>query len=820
MKKHCLKIVSFLLLLTFLFPTASAAVPRLTANPLQQNAISAQSSAEALYKLGLVQGYAAADGGVNFALEDSLTRAQAMALVVRFLGAEAEALEGSFAHPFSDVPAWAAPYVGYVYTNGIAQGVDKTRFGTDAGITEAAFLTSILRVLGYEDANDGGGDFVWSDPFTLAKTAGLTENSAPGATFCRGDAFQICYRALTAAPKSGDRIADRLIARGVFTKELLESVISGSESAPVKEETAILPIAQLNTDGTDGDHAEDDFRTASLEIDYRSNVTLSSAVTGYTRYNFAWYPRVKKVRDDLYLLLYHYGQYGMHLYYATSSDGKNWNAPQVLYNAANHKFTYADGPFAGTEDKYHAVNADACVLDNGDILVAYSVRPNHGYNKQEYIDLNGIYLVRGTVSANNRITWSKQTRVYTGQTWEPSILQRSDGRIELYFTQIAPYIAKYGFDTVKRSSCTGMITSKDGGYSWTPDIQPGDKNYYAATRVFQQSIGKRNGVPYFSGQMPVATELYNGKTLLAVEIHEQNDTFWISYATSEENGAWKALGIEDVGPSTTAASIYKAAAPYVSRFPSGETYLTYGSNSQTYGRIGSPDGTMFSSKEALMVPLGKGSWASNAIVGSHCVVTANAGPEGEARGIRMTYAYLNHRINAPKTTMRIDGYTADWEKSTDALFVGSESQAQLTLRTAHDDENIYFLVSRLDSYVTKKDTATVVVAAGNTSYYQIVLDLDGIQSIAYYENGTLKRSLTGGEVAVKILGTTGVNTDCDTGVVTEVAIPKSLFDLADKDRFAVRLALTNDDGDGTVINDTFTGVSVLSSALWPSVVLD
>ncbi len=621
------------------------------------------------------------------------------------------------------------------------------------------------------------------------------------------------------------------ISAGIKTDEVQSEAHSGqTEEVPAATkdalsedfngETVMIPIAQLNTDGTDGDHAEDDFRTASLEIDYRSNVTLSYETTGYHRYDYVWYPRVKKVRDDLYLLLYQYGQFGVHLYYATSSDGQNWNAPQVLYNASNHKLTYEDGPLAGTEDKYFAVNADGVVLDSGDILVAYSVRPNHGYNKQEYIDLNGIYLVRGTVGENNQIVWSKQTRIYTGQTWEPSILQRTDGRIELYFTQIAPYIAKYGFDTVKRSSCTGMLVSKDGGYSWTPDIQPGDKNFYAATRVFQQSIGDRNGVPYFSGQMPVAAELYNGKTLLAVEIHEQNHTFWISYATSEADGIWKPLYMEEVGPSTTKASVYKGGAPYVSCFPSGETYLTYGAGSQTHGRLGSPDGTEFSDVDSVTVPGKKGSWASNALIGSHCVVTANAGPEGEARGIRMTYAYLNHRINAHKCAMRIDGYTNDWEKSTDALFVGSESQAQLTLRAAHDDENLYFLVSRFDAYITKKDAAVLAVAVDNTSYYQVVLDLDGIQSIAYYEDGKLKQSLFGGQAVVKVLGTVDNNADCDTGVVTEISIPKSLFGLAGKDGFAVRLALVNDDGTGTIINDTFTGVSALSSALWPAVVLD
>ena len=278
--------------------------------------------------------------------------------------------------------------------------------------------------------------------------------------------------------------------------------------------------------------------------------------------------------------------------------------------------------------------------------------------------------------------------------------------------------------------------------------------------------------------------------------------------------------MEEVGPSGTQANVYKGGGPYLSRFLSGETYLTYGLNSLRRGRLGAPDGSMFSNKEFIAVPDAKGSWGSSEIAGSHCVLTVNAGPMDEVRGIRMTYAYLNHRVNAPACTVRVDGYTADWTDNTDALFVGSESQAQVTLRTAHDSENVYFLVSRLDDYINEKDAAIVAVAAGDTGYYQIVLDLSGIQSIDYYENGKLKQSLSGGEAVVKVLGTSGDNTDLDEGVVTEVSIPKSLLGLTGKDRFSVRLALSNDDGTGTIVSDTFTGVSTLSSSLWPAVVLD
>ena len=233
MKKY-IRIISILLLLTLFSPTVNASGLLIASADVQSNALSAQASAEALNRLGLVQGYATADGRVDFALEDSLTRAQAIALVVRFLGAEAEAAGGNYTHPFEDVPAWAAPYVGYAYANKITQGVGNSRFGTDEVIGEAAFLTSFLRVLGYEDKNDDSGDFIWSDPFALAKTAGLTENSAAGADFRRGDAFCICYRALTAAPKSGDRICDRLVKAGAVDAQIMAEIFAQPSSGGLR----------------------------------------------------------------------------------------------------------------------------------------------------------------------------------------------------------------------------------------------------------------------------------------------------------------------------------------------------------------------------------------------------------------------------------------------------------------------------------------------------------------------------------------------------------------------------------------------------------
>ena len=796
-------------------PTASAARP------------TAGGAADALYALGLVGGYGKnADGSVNFALGEKLTRAQAFVLVVRFVGAEKDATLSVQSHPFTDVPAWANPYIGYVYANGITKGVSETRFDPDTPVSEAAFLTIMLRVLGY---NDGAGDFKWDDPYTLAQSVGIVDAKAD--TFNRGSAFVICYRALTATVKSGNSIAEQLIAKGVFTKEAYDKAMNPGDDTPIvipgesTLKTVITPIAELNTKGEDGDHADDDFNTASLEIDYRQTAELTSAKTGYSRYDNAWYPRVKKVRDDLYLLLYHYGQYGQHIYWTTSRDGVKWNAPSVLYQggASATGFTHAEGPLAGTKDDMRAVNPDACVLDNGDILCVYSVRSNKGY--QQVIDLNGLELVRGKVTASGGIQWSKPTKIYTGTNWEPFIMQRDDGQIEIYFSSSVTYIAKYGFDKAKRSSGTGLIVSKDGGYTWTPDVQAGDKNYYRPTVVYQQAIGEKktpNGetAMYFSGQMPSVVQLYNGKSMIAVEVHGLNNKYTISLATSEAGGNWKDLGITEEGPSTMMKDVFTGAAPYLARFKSGEVYLTYTSKGLK-GRMAKADGTAVSSKEFTAVPGAAGSWGSTEIVGSHAVLSTAPVVNGDKRGVKIVRSYLNHRINAPKTAVTVDGYTNDWDniENTDALFVGSESQAQITLRAAHDDENVYFLVSRLDDFMTSSDAVMVCIGAGETADYRVVVGVDGSVSIDHYSAGAKQSSITGGTAVVKVLGTLNNNEDTDEGCVYEIAVPKSAVGLTGAKSFKVRPVLTNKDSNNVIL-DTLTGVTAYSTALWPDIVLD
>ena len=779
-------------------------------------------AATRLHELGLLAGKGTnADGSINFDTAGSLTRAESITQVVRFLGKEKAATTTENAHPFTDLPAWAVPYVSYAYANGVTKGVSDTKFDANGKMTEAAFLTAILRVLGY---NDAAGDFLWSAPYELANKAGLVASTTPDDNFTRGDAFIICYNALEATPKDGgDTIAQQLIKEGLFTVEKYNEVTAKADTPaePVKE---LLSIAELNQVSVDGDHANDDYHTASLEINFRENVVLTSAATGFPRYDKAYYPRVKQLRDDFYILLYHYSETGPHLYYATSDDGINWNSPQVLYNQglAENKFVYTYGPLEGQSDSYWAVNIDGCVLDDGTLFCVYAKRPCNGY--RYYPELQGLYSVTASLDENGKLVWGEHKRIYTGQVWEPAVLQRSNGDIEVYFTQVGPDIVKYGYDKTHRSTGTAMVVSKDNGATWTPDIQPGDKNYYHAYTVYQEYVGdmldEYSGQmrPHFNGQMPVAVELANGRTLLSVEVKQTDGRFRVSYAISDENGQWKELGEEEEGVYTKLTDP-PTSSPYVDRFPSGEVYMTHNVGGKLVGRLGAADGSSFSSTFEN-APGCAGMWGSCTVLDSHRAVTAMQSKVGDGvYGVKLFYSYLNHRINAKKANISLDGKSGDWANNTDALFVGSASQAQVTLRAAHDDENVYFLLSRLDYYLTSGDTVTVCIAAGDASDYRVTVDMNGKVTVDHYANGAKQSSTALDDAKVTLYGTLDDNSDKDEGAVIELKVPKSAVSLTGKNDFSVRLALANQDGEGS-ISDTFTGVSSFSTKLWPKVVLD
>lgn len=597
-------------------------------------------------------------------------------------------------------------------------------------------------------------------------------------------------------------------------------------------EAEVLSIKDLNKDSDVGSHADDDYNTASIERSFRETVDLTQPTTGSGRFSNAYYPRVKKVNDNLYLMVWHYGQTGAHIYYATSTDCINWN-PQVLYRNDTDAsvITYTEGEHAGETDRYVAVNPDAVVLDNGEILCTYYLRPNKGYTFAS--DYNGLYLVRGTVNEKNEIVWGEHKKIYTGQGWEPYIWQRPDGRVEIYWTSIVAYTSMYGYDRDKRSTCTMLIWSDDNGNTWTPDVKEGDTNHYQAYRVYNEYIGDKipygtnadgspmytEAVPYFGGQMPAATRLYDGRTMLALEVQKLDDSYDFSFAVSEADGQWKELGLLENGPANAQQSIFDAAGPYLACFPSGEVYLTYHWAGRQYYRLGDPKGTGFTTRQWQAATGKGGMWGSSELLSSHEVLTAVQIKYEEGKyGIELEHSYLNHRINSPKSTVTVDGNITDWNGNTDALFVGSESQAQTTLQTAHDDENVYFLINRLDNFLTSGDAVSVNIGVGKASYYTVSVDMNGKVKVTSFVNGVTTDVSANAKAVVKTFGTVDNNKDMDEGCIIEISVSKADVGLASSQSYVVRPELVNVDGNG-LVRDTLTGVSHYVTTYWPEVKL-
>ena len=165
----------------------------------------AEDAAGALYALGLFRGTGTdAEGAPTFELGRALTRSEAVTMLVRLLGREDEALGGSWETPFTDVEAWAGPYVGLAYENGLTTGTGETAFGGGERVTAAQYITFILRALGYDDAS---GDFAWDRAWELSDELGITGGeygAANSASFTRGDAALISLSALSQTLKGSE----------------------------------------------------------------------------------------------------------------------------------------------------------------------------------------------------------------------------------------------------------------------------------------------------------------------------------------------------------------------------------------------------------------------------------------------------------------------------------------------------------------------------------------------------------------------------------------------------------------------------------------
>jgi len=167
--------------------------------------------AENLRDLGLFRGTE-----TGFELDREPTRAEAVVMMIRFLGLEEAAQAGDADHPFTDVPAWASSYVAYAYELGLTTGATETEFRPNEVCTAQMFVTFMLRALGYDDA---AGDFTFANAIPFGTQVGVIDSLLAEGTFLRDDMVAVAFLALNADPKDAeyDSLLEKLVSEGAVT---------------------------------------------------------------------------------------------------------------------------------------------------------------------------------------------------------------------------------------------------------------------------------------------------------------------------------------------------------------------------------------------------------------------------------------------------------------------------------------------------------------------------------------------------------------------------------------------------------------------------
>lgn len=532
--------------------------------------------------------------------------------------------------------------------------------------------------------------------------------------------------------------------------------------------------------------------------DFRYHKAIPSSITT----GKAIYPRITKSTDGLYIMTYHLGNdtsnAGNQIYMLTSTDLLNWTY-KGLFNAYEDiidDFGYANKrAFAG---------ANVLRLNNGDILYSVSYRALNGKGGHKYGDnhnSSGILVRRST---DGGISWDKGQSIFTGMNWETHMVQLPSGDIHCYFTNSSVRLNLPEWPNIANNAGVGCVISKDNGKTWT----------YVGN-VVRQKRDYSSGVTLFTDQMPVVIALndkglagaFESKMALATD---SDASYSISLAYSGDAPEYPVLeGNSSVGPQDRVSGYCAGAAPFIIQFPSGETVLSYNKSNYFYTRTGDENARNFSDETKSLEK--KGFWGCMYVDGSHKMLASIGG--NSTKELDFGVFYLNHNIKASTRNIIVDGNNTDWSKSDDALFVGSKSQAQATLRCSSDSENIYFLVEVHDKVLNASDKVTIFLSSAQDSKkgsnsVKLEVGPTGLNSSSVFDKSWKIEDMEISAISA-VDGTGNNNKDTDNGYLCEIGIPKkSLKGLADG-KLIVNISLF----DAAVGAETMVDEDTLSK--WP-----
>jgi hypothetical protein len=225
------KIVAVIMTVALL---ASMMVPALAA-------VQNEDKAQALQAIGLFKG-----NGSSFDLDLKLIREQGMAIVVRALGAEKDALALSEAEieaqlakvaDADTIATWARPYAAYMVKNDLTKGIGgapagQINYGAQLDLYADEFVILLLRAMGYPNVEKNN---VW-DLAVEAKllTAGQAVSLKFNGTIIRDDVVGVLYNAVKSGVcADGNSLIGKLIASGAVDQAVAAAVGFAEAPKPV-----------------------------------------------------------------------------------------------------------------------------------------------------------------------------------------------------------------------------------------------------------------------------------------------------------------------------------------------------------------------------------------------------------------------------------------------------------------------------------------------------------------------------------------------------------------------------------------------------------
>ncbi|MGM9878204.1 MAG: InlB B-repeat-containing protein [Bacilli bacterium] len=199
------------------------------------------------------------------------------------------------------------------------------------------------------------------------------------------------------------------------------------------------------------------------------------------------------------------------------------------------------------------------------------------------------------------------------------------------------------------------------------------------------------------------------------------------------------LGVSEVGPINRSKPVNTGSGPDIVQFPSGETLLSYhmwpsfqikiGDNYAKFDNESISNGNIEEVRcyidgtykqgdtynQYLHKKLNRNTYCAAINIAdfgttnkggydfgglyvdnSHRVLATLTYIDSKGSHLKISQYYLNHSIDSYS-----DGLS---QKNDDALFIGSDSSAQETVRSFHDNDYLYFVVDRLDTSISSADS--------------------------------------------------------------------------------------------------------------------